>query len=544
MARRPPIEAAIAPNQVVRPKERAPFRLVLVLLLLNVLLGSVTWYYLTEISPSAVDLLWADTPVDVLFPGDRKPRKLTTAVDLPTGTVIATRNVPRTALHFSSVTVRLAARTKVRIVRGGPLAASGVELSLEAGRLWVDRGSQWVPVLVRVGPDRLRPGVGSTEIRRDPLLVLGWTATLWVEDDQETRLFQVDLGEGGQKAEGRWRHTRIPGLVDPWTAWNMHTDETDLVTGELMDMRLAHRLERPAEYRFAAPQRPAPFSPRPGPGEVARQEPPDGQPRSAPGNPHLPPLPGPDYPTRTSSGGRGDWHEPEPDAPGSQEWEGREPGDPPPAPAGPRRRTRGQSTWQAPEGLSTSGRDDPPRGGVSPTSRPAPVKELEEARKIQDRVQDVLAGRFGMELRQPFMLKPAGQGDADVAPRGNRARPTALKEFEGGWVAKIAEGIPADEFAVWGAALYTKAWLQEQGLDGDPDAPAFTHWMAYKFAIAAGLKEQARSLPHQVDGDTPWGDSGFQELWRIESESGERGVFDQLLEAEEFQPPGLTPEAD
>lgn len=539
MARRPPIEAAIAPGQVVRPRERAPIRLVLILLLLNVLLGSVTWYYLTEISPSAVDLLWADTPVDVLFPGETKPRKLTTAVDLPEGTVVATRSVPRTALHFSSVTVRLAAGTKVRILQGGPLAASGVELSLEAGRLWVDRGSQWVPVVVRVGPERLRPGVGNTEIRREPLVVLGWTATLWVEDEQETRLFQVDLGEGGQRTDGRWRHVPLPGLVDPWTAWNMHTNESDLLTGNLMDMKLAHRLERPAEYQFTPPQRPAPFSPRPRQGEVAHAREPGPPSRTAPGVPPLPGLPGPDYPTRGSAAGYGGGHDPGPYAPGGsgepQGWEDEDPPDPPPGPAGPRRRSQGQLTWQAPDGLSTSGRDEPPKSGVSPTSRAASVRDLEEARKIQERLENVLAGRFGMELRQPFLLKPAGPGDADVAPRGNRVRPMALKEHDGGWVAKVVEGVPADEFAVWGAALYTKAWLQEQGLDEDRDAPAFTHWMAYKFAVAAGLKEQARSLPHQVDPNTPWEGAGFQELWDLESTAGERGVFDRLLEAEEYQ---------
>lgn len=539
MVRRPPIEAAIAPDQVVRPRERAPIRLVLILLLLNVLLGSVTWYYLTEISPSAVDLVWADTPVDVLFPGDRKPRKLTTAVDLPEGTLVSTRSVPRTALHFSSVTVRLAPGTKVRIVRGGPLAASGVELSLETGRLWVDRGSQWVPVLVRVGGERLRPGVGNTEIRREPLVVLGWTATLWVEDERESQLFQVDLGEGGQKKDGHWLHARLPGLVDPWTAWNMHTNEADLLSGHLMDMKLAHRLERPTEYRFTAPARPAPFSPGPRQAEVARRDEPGRQSGGAGGVPSLPGLPGPDYPTRTSAAGYVDSHGPEParagDSRGTPEWEGHDPGDAPPGPSGPRRRPQGQLTWQAPDGLSTSGRDEPPKGGVSPTSRAAPVKGQDEAGKIQDRVEDVLAGRFGMELRQPFLLKPAGAGDADVAPRGNRVRPMALKEHDGGWVAKVVEGIPADEFAVWAAALYTRAWLQEQGLDEDRDAPAFTHWMAFKFAIAAGLKEQARSLPHQVDPNTPWEGEGFQELWDLEAATGERGVFDRLLEAEEFQ---------
>lgn len=543
MARRPAIAgAAVAPDQVVRARDAgAPFRLALILLLLNLLLGSAVYYYLTELSPSGVDLVMADTPVDVMLPGDKKPRKVTTSANLPPGTLVLTRAVPRSALRFSSVNLRLAPRTRLRILRGGPLATSGVEVALEAGRVWIERDSQWVPIVVRVGPERIRPGVGSTEIRREPPVILGWTATAWIEDPDEREIFQVDLGEGGKKTAEQWLHVRIPGLVDAWTAWNMHTTGSDILSGEVMDMEVAHRLERPPEFVIRSPQRPAPHAPRPQP-ELALDEV-DGpsEPERRSPEPPIPPpiagLPGPGYPRGPggiSHAPRGGF-DPAPPRP-------REPGAPPPPPplsvtTGGRSSGGGYLTWQPPDRLTTGGRDEPPGGAVDLTAAKTSVKSRDQARRLQDNVERILVTRFGMELRQPFQMVAAGSGDKDVALQGYVSRVMALKNQDGVWVAKIADGVHEDEFAVWGAAMYAGAWLKEQGLDDDADAQGFTRWISYKYAIAAGHKDQARSIPKQSAATSAWVDNGtgkgFDELWELEGRSGERGVFDKLLESEE-----------
>lgn len=226
------------------------------------------------------------------------------------------------------------------------------------------------------------------------------------------------------------------------------------------------------------------------------------------------------------------------------------PGDPPPGPGGAapppppgppqpgERRTggRGHLTWTAPDRLTQKGRDEAPSGAPDPTRARKTVRGGQDVSTILASIEKTLASRFGMELRQPFRLIAAPDGDKDVALHGNVSRVMALKNDNGVWVAKIADGVQVDEFAVWGASMYANAWLKEQGLDHDSDAAGFTRWISFKYALAAGHTDQARSIPNQGGATSAWLDHGegrsFDELWALEETRGEQGVFDKLLEAE------------
>src|SRR5690606_15846577 len=118
-----------------------------------------------------------------------------------------------------------------------------IEVGLEKGRLWLERDASWVPVIVRAANYELQPGVGSTEVEVGPgtLQVLGWTATVWIRDRHGRDVFQVDLNRGGTMVSQTWRPRYLPEHVDEWAAWNMHTSANDLLTGEVMDLKVAFR---------------------------------------------------------------------------------------------------------------------------------------------------------------------------------------------------------------------------------------------------------------------------------------------------------------
>lgn len=518
-------------NAVVPVADRrfgsAGLRLALAVVLVFLAMGAGAFYWMTRVSPTGVDLVLADGPVEVFSPGSGAPKKVDRAVALATGTLVATRDVPRAVLHFASVTVRLAPQTKVRILKAGPLGPAGLDLGLEAGRAWVERESQWVPVCIRVGDARMRPGVGSSEYLREPLRALGWTTSIWVEDPAEKPVFRVDLGRAGLLRYGKWRMMTLPGLVDPWAAWNMHSTTKGLLQGQVLDMETAYELGRPEAFALKR----VVWADKPDP-RAAREEEPgaSGAPapaRAEPGEEAW--LPVPDYPVRRP-GDRAP-RIPVPrsaDAPAVPEPPDGVADLPLPVEEGPRGGdgpAPGDVTWLPPEGLSTHGQEAVPAGIPDPTTGKPLLRSDRQAEEVRASIERFLGARFGMDLQKPLEVVPAPADDPDANPEG---RVKTLVDQDDRWQVRVTSGLPVDEFATAAADLYAQAWLREQNLSGRPGARTFALWCAFKYALASGRRDEARTLQSQVAANRQEGREFAR--WRaIEEKSGERGVFESLL---------------
>lgn len=292
----------LVPGAPVQPRRQggAPVRLLAILLGLNLAMFAASYAWFTRISPTGVDLVVAERPVEVVLPGSPKPRRLPQATDLPPGAVVQTRQTSRTVLNFGGATIRLARNTKVRVLQAGPLPSTGADLQLEAGRVWIQRGSSWVPVRLHVDRYRLESEVGHFEVSRKPLAVRAWTTPVQVEDLRGGKTFQVERGVAAalDPGAGNWRRRPLPGRVDRWAVWNMQSPSRDLLTGAVLDLETAWLMDRPEEFGFppSPPRTPrARWGVEPDPSPSAPRV---GRDKAPPGRLVLPGLPTPDYPVR------------------------------------------------------------------------------------------------------------------------------------------------------------------------------------------------------------------------------------------------------
>jgi hypothetical protein len=484
------------------------------------LAGSAGWLW-QRWPGQTMRVVYAPRPIYIIppssGPASSPPQPLSQGQTIPPGSLLSASQ--NSALEIGGVSLRIDEGTRLRFVKGSKAGFLESQVSLEEGRIWVERTTTSA-LVVQAGSWELYPGLGNCEIRMQDGVptVYTWSAPCRVRWTGSHPLQEV-LPVMRKVVLARRDTWKMSGLdrsqVDAWQAWNLRNSGEKMASGRAVSAQSALASERrdfpPASGGLPPPplQPPPSTSSQAGGGPVALHP---------PSGPSLPQPPGPPTPPAWQPPPR-----PTPFIPSPPPRARRSPGG------------RQLPRFTIPQGLTSSGRDE-----VDPhaydLSTPSLVRNRTQALSVLREVQSFLTRRFGMSTSEPLELtlvkdEPVHTGYVS----GGVAWSVEQLRISGNSV-ELISGLPEDTFASYCAIAYAHHWLDEYtSHPGRDEAFGFGYWCAYKYAFHNGNRSEARTIAMDMGvlgnttSTTQTGEKFFRQLWEIEEKYGERGVLQKVL---------------